>query len=73
MRKMFKHPAVPKKVRQELNERAVAREVVKKISINEDEFKKAFKSPRKFRRFLKKLTKQAKKLVDEKRSSLWRF
>lgn len=64
MRKMFKRPAVPKKVRRELDERTTVKEYVGEISIKEDELKNAFKSKRRFERFVKKLTKQAKKIVD---------
>lgn len=66
MRKMFKRPAVPKKVRRELDERAAVKEYVGEISIKEDELKNAFKSKRRFERFVKKLAKQAKKIADKK-------
>ena len=66
MRKMFKRPAVPKKVRRELDARAAVKEYAGEISIDEKDLKDAFKSKRKFERFVKKLTKRAKKIVDKK-------
>lgn len=66
--KTFKHPSVPKKVRRELDARAALREYVGTIAIDKEELKDAFENKRKFKRFVKKLTKQAKEIVDRKES-----
>ena len=62
MRSLYNHPAMPKKVRQEVMARALIRKQIE-LTTTDKEIKKAFSSPRRLKRFVKRQARKAAKMI----------
>lgn len=66
---LYRKPAVPAKIRRELDRKAAERAALPKVNltVTPEELEKAFQSKHAFKRFLKKQVRAAKKQIREGR------